>query len=128
MSKEAIRTGWAKAIPLYDVTLPWYKFVTPKYAGRAGLENEAGRSSLEIALTKAHEGQHLMDFANHPQITYLIGRGTENYFPGSGLAKYWSEFRGYRAGGRIAGIEDIGVPLRSFNRAQKRGLAYGRDR
>jgi RHS repeat-associated protein len=109
--------GWVNAIPKYDVNAPWYKYVTPSFTVNAGVVTQ-GRTVAQIAATKVHEGQHIMDVLNHPQITHLATKNS--YFPGSGLARYWLEYRGYSAGGR----QGLLTPLGSFSPAQQRYLAY----
>lgn len=106
-------TGRATPIPLHDATAPWYRYVTPRYEGKISVVT-AGRTPKEIARTYSHELQHVSDFVNHPQITQLAAR--KSYFPGTGLARYALEVRGYHAGGSLASPL---TPLKSFSNAQK---------
>ena len=110
--------GRARPIPLHDTTTPWYKFLSPKYDTDIWVRT-AGRTPQEIANTWSHELQHFRDFTNLPGITHLAARG--KYFPGSGLARYFLEFRGYRAGGTLTSLR---TPLQSFNAEQTRWLMY----
>ena len=111
-------TGRATPIPLHDTTAPWYRYVSPRYEGRISVVTE-GRTPQQIARTYSHELQHVSDFVNHPQITHLVAR--KDYFPGTGLARYALEVRGYHAGGTLASPL---TPLRSFSNAQKAYLGY----
>jgi hypothetical protein len=109
-------TGRAIPIPLHDTTAPWYRYVTPRYDGTISVVTQ-GRTPQQIARTYSHELQHVSDFVNHPQITYLATR--ERYFPGTGLARYFLEVRGYHAGSSLASPL---TRLRSFSGAQKAHL------
>jgi hypothetical protein len=102
------RVGWANPIPMYNVNAPWYRYITPRFDIDAGVVTE-GRTTAQIMATKAHEGQHIADILNHPQITYLAGK--ETYFPGAGFSRYWLEYRGYCAGGTL---QNLATPLQSF--------------
>ncbi len=113
------QVGWVNPIPKYDVNAPWYRYTTPSFGIDAGVVTE-GRTAAQIAATKAHEGQHIMDVVAHPQITHLATQ--KGFFPGSGISRYWLEYRGYSAGGQLQGL---GTPFQSFNTLQK--VNFGMD-
>jgi len=119
----AQQTGKVIITPRYDVNTPWYQFLKPSFDVKASVVTE-GRTAEAIAATKAHEGQHIMDVIANPQLTYLATQariGKAGYFPGSGLARYWFEYRGYSAGGTL---NNLTTPLQSFRAAQKTYLWY----
>jgi hypothetical protein len=110
--------GRARPIPLHDTTTPWYRYLSPKYDTDIWV-GTTGRTPQQIARTWSHELQHFRDFTNLPGVTHLAAR--DKYFPGSGLARCFLEFRGYRAGGTLTSLR---TPLQAFNAQQTRWLVY----
>lgn len=83
--RELVAVGGFTPLAKFGENAPWWQYVTPKY--RVGAWGETvGRTEEEIAATKAHEGQHIGDILDYPQITYLAIKRT--CFPGAGLARY----------------------------------------
>jgi hypothetical protein len=113
--KKFVTRGWARPVALHDTDAPWYRYVRPRYSGKAGLKDVSGLSDAEIAKVKIHEGNHLLFYEEHPQLTYLIHGNPK--FPGSGFAKYFLEYRAYKAAGQL---ESLATPFRSFSAAQMR--------
>jgi len=112
------KTGTTTPIPLHNTSTPWYKYLSPKYDAKISVQTQ-GRTSQQIARTWSHELQHYDDILAHPQITHLATK--KDYFPGTGLARYWLEYRGYSAGGTLSSPL---TPLRSFSPTQKAYLGY----
>lgn len=97
--------------------VPWYRYLKPEYSIEVKVQTE-GRTAFEIAMDKAHEGRHIRDILEHPDIVHLA---SQDFFPGAGLARYWLEYRGYQAGGQL---DNLLTPLRSFETLkQKESLA-----
>jgi hypothetical protein len=113
-----VRNGTATPIPLHNLKTPWWKYLSPKYDGKIWVRTQ-GRTPQAIGRTWSHELKHVDDFINHSQITHLAAR--QQYFPGSGMARYVLEFRGYRAGGQL---DNLLVPLRSFKPHHTQWLGY----
>ena len=59
-----------------------------------------------------------MDVFDHPQVTHLATQ--KGSFPGSGLALYWLEYRGYSAAEELL---NLWTPLGGMTRLQKANLA-----
>lgn len=78
-----------------------WKFLVPAYDGKIWVRTE-GRTLIDIAKTWSHELQHVADFRDFPGITHLAWRAS--YFPGSGFARYFLEFRGYSAGKQLKSL------------------------
>lgn len=118
----AARRGSVAFDPVHVAT-PWYRFLVPRYVVKPGSLriSTVGRTAEEIAATRAHEEMHIFDvvspgrlasvfhLANRPPLP-ILGIYRTRYFPGTGIARYILELRGWRAGGVINPL----APLQSF--------------
>jgi hypothetical protein len=83
----------------------WFEYWKPQYDPGAVVYDDQ-------ASTAIHEGQHVADVLNYPQLTSVADH---TYFPGAGLVRYGFEYRAYAAEGALSSPL---TPFQSFNTMQ----------
>lgn len=119
---KMIQYGETSFEVLHDTSTPWYKFLSPKYEPSIVVHSTIDGIPVSLAnrmKTAIHEGQHASDVRQFPGLIHLIAK--DSYFPGSGFARYFFEFRGYRAEG---GLRNLFTPFNSFGSNHIRYFAY----